>query len=93
VVHGESPAAPQDHADAGNAVAVDLDGRAPAGALARGRAAVAALPERLLRLGAARLAVGDVDDPERLVPRYASAPRGAADGQADGNVAWSRDPR
>jgi tRNA threonylcarbamoyl adenosine modification protein YeaZ len=76
-----------------NAVAVDLEGRAPEAALEGGRAAVAALPASLLRLGAARLAAGDVDDPERLVPRYASAPRGAADGQADGNVAWSRDPR
>jgi tRNA threonylcarbamoyl adenosine modification protein YeaZ len=93
VVPGGSPAAPEDGDDAGNAVAVDLDGRAPAAALERGRAAIAALPASLLRLGAARLAAGDVDDPERLVPRYASAPRGAADGQADGNVAWSRDPR
>jgi tRNA threonylcarbamoyl adenosine modification protein YeaZ len=76
-----------------NDIAVDLDGRAPEPALARGREAVDALPGNLLRLGAARLAAGDVDDPERLVPRYASAPRGAADGQADGNVAWSRDPR
>jgi tRNA threonylcarbamoyl adenosine modification protein YeaZ len=79
--------------DAEGVVAVDLDGRAPAAALARGRAAVAALPARLLRLGSLRLAAGDVDDPEQLLPRYASAPRGAAEGQADGNVAWSRDPR
>lgn len=93
VVPGGSPAAPEDQAGAASAVAVDLDGRAPEGALERGRAAVAALPASLLRLGAARLAAGDVDDPEQLVPRYASAPRGAADGQADGNVAWSRDPR
>ena len=74
-------------------VAVDLDGRASTAALSRGQAAVAALPANLLRLGAARLAAGDVDDPERLVPAYASAPRGAAEGQADGRVAWSRDPR
>ncbi|HYK96541.1 MAG TPA: tRNA (adenosine(37)-N6)-threonylcarbamoyltransferase complex dimerization subunit type 1 TsaB [Candidatus Dormibacteraeota bacterium] len=83
---------PGDGSDA-NAVAVDLDGRAPEGALARGRATVEALPASLVRLGAARLAAGDVDDPERLVPRYASAPRGAAEGQAEGAVAWSRDPR
>jgi tRNA threonylcarbamoyl adenosine modification protein YeaZ len=94
VVPGTAPAA-ESEAEAGarNAVAVDLDGRAPEAALARGRAAVRALPASLVRLGAARLAAGDVDDPERLVPRYASAPRGAAEGQADGNVAWSRDPR
>lgn len=88
-----SPVAAEDAAGTGRGIAVDLDGRAPEAALERGRAAVTALPASLLRLGAARLAAGDVDDPERLVPRYASAPRGAADGQADGNVAWSRDPR
>lgn len=74
-------------------VAVDLDGRASEAALARGRAAVAGLPAALLRLGAARLAVGDVDDPERLVPRYASQPRGAPAAEPEGGVAWSRDPR
>jgi tRNA threonylcarbamoyl adenosine modification protein YeaZ len=93
VVPGASPGASEDQDAAANAVAVDLDGRAPDAALASGRAAVEALPASLLRLGAARLAAGDVDDPELLVPRYASAPRGAADGQADWNVAWSRDPR
>jgi tRNA threonylcarbamoyl adenosine modification protein YeaZ len=75
------------------AVAVDLEGRASEPALARGRVAVEQLPASLLRLGAARLAAGDVDDPERLVPAYASAPRGATMVQAEGNVAWSRDPR
>ena len=78
-------------------IAVDLDGRAPDAALARGREAVTGLGAALLRLGAARLAAGDVDDPERLVPRYASPPRGVPlDGptnQPDGGVAWSRDPR
>lgn len=82
-----------DDAGSSNAVAVDLDGRAAEAALARGRTAVEALAANLVRLGAARLAAGDVDDPERLVPRYASAPRGAAEGQAEGSVAWSRDPR
>jgi tRNA threonylcarbamoyl adenosine modification protein YeaZ len=82
-----------DDADAPGAIAVDLDGRAPEEALARGRVAVEALAVNLVRLGAARLAAGDIDDPERLVPRYASAPRGAVEGQADGSVAWSRDPR
>jgi tRNA threonylcarbamoyl adenosine modification protein YeaZ len=75
------------------AIAVDLDGRATVDALELGRTALAALPASLLRLGAARLAAGDADDPERIVPRYASAPRGASAGQADGGVAWSRDPR
>ena len=79
--------------DAGPDVAVDLAGRASDAALELGRAAVEALPASLLRLGAARIAAGDVDDPERLVPAYASAPRGAVEGQAEGNVAWSRDPR
>ena len=74
-------------------IAVDLDGRASEAALERGRRAVADLPKNLLRLGAARLAAGDIDAPEQLVPRYASAPRGATEGQADGSVAWSRDPR
>jgi tRNA threonylcarbamoyl adenosine modification protein YeaZ len=87
---GEGAAAPTE-------IAVDLDGRAPDGALARGRGAVAALPASLLRLGAERLAAGEADDPEQLVPAYAVAPRGApapdpSVGQ-DGGVAWSRDPR
>ena len=80
-------------AGAGMEIAVDLDGRAPAEALARGREAVAALPATLLRLGVARIAAGDADDPERLVPAYAVAPRGAPMTRADEGVAWSRDPR
>jgi tRNA threonylcarbamoyl adenosine modification protein YeaZ len=74
-------------------IAVDLEGRAAGDALDRGRRALQRLPAALLRLGAARLAAGDVDDPERLVPRYASPPRGMPAGQPDGGVAWSRDPR
>lgn len=77
----------------GRAAAVDLDGRAPEVELALGRAAVAGLGAALLALGAARLAAGDADDPERLVPRYASPPRGAIGGDSEGGVAWSRDPR
>jgi len=73
--------------------AVDLDGRASAPALERGRAAVAALAGVLLRLGSARLAAGEFDDPERLVPAYAVPPRGAPASDAEGGVAWSRDPR
>ena len=79
------------------AIAVDLDDRAPEPALALGRQAVAGLGASLLRLGAARLANGEQDDPERLVPAYASPPRGmpaeGPDPQPDGGVAWSRDPR
>jgi tRNA A37 threonylcarbamoyladenosine modification protein TsaB len=80
-------------ADAPTDIAVDLDGRAPEPAVARGRKAVAALPVSLLRLGAARLAAGDSDDPERLVPAYAIPPRGAPAMQPDEGVAWSRDHR
>jgi hypothetical protein len=74
-------------------VAVDLEGRASEGALARGRDAVAGLAATLLRLGVARLARGEADDPELLVPRYASAPRGAPAEVPEGAVAWLRDPR
>jgi tRNA threonylcarbamoyl adenosine modification protein YeaZ len=74
-------------------IAVDLVGRASDEQLERGRRAVAGLPAALLRLGAARLAAGDWDDPERLVPGYASPPRGALATASEGEVAWSRDPR
>lgn len=74
-------------------VAVDLEGRATEAALALGRQAVAGLPSALVRLGAARLAAGERDDAERLVPRYASPPRGALTNDSEGGVAWSRDPR
>jgi len=93
VVRADAALQPAD----GNEVAVDLDGRASDEAIARGRVAVAGLAASLLKLGAARLSRGDADDPERLVPRYASPPRGMPlDGpsnQPDGGVAWSRDPR
>jgi tRNA threonylcarbamoyl adenosine modification protein YeaZ len=94
VVRGDDP---DPAAAATRVVAVDLDGRAPDAALALGRAAVAVLGATLLRLGATRLARGEADDPERLVPAYASPPRGmpldAPSKQPDGGVAWSRDPR
>ena len=83
---GSSPAQP-------SAIAVDLVGRASDAELELGRRAVAGLPAALLRLGAARLAAGESDDPERLVPGYASAPRGALATASEGGVAWSRDPR
>ncbi len=67
-------------------VALDLGTRAGADALARGEVARAGLPGALVRLGAARLAAGDVDDPALLVPEYVTLPRGARGG---GEVSWS----
>jgi hypothetical protein len=72
-------------------IAVDLDARAPADAVARGEIARGGLAAALVRLGAARLASGDVDDLARLVPEYVSLPRGVR--AETGEVAWSRDPR
>jgi hypothetical protein len=80
-----------DLSDGGELVALDLDGRAPADALARGEHARERLAATLLRLGAARLASGDVDDLARLVPEYVSLPRGVR--AETGEVAWSRDHR
>ncbi len=78
-------------------VAVDLDGRAPADALALGEEAHEGLGPALLRAGAARLAVlgGDAearaDELATLVPDYVTLPRGVrATGE---DVEWSRDPR
>ena len=77
-------------------VAVDLAGRAPEAAVARGRAATDRFPGMLLRLGAARIAAGGADDPAQIVPEYVSLPRGAvgavgAVGAADAEVVttWS----
>ena len=72
-------------------VAVDLDGRAPADAIARGVRARDGFATALLRLGAVRLGDGRGDDLARLVPEYVSLPRGVA--HESGEVAWSRDPR
>lgn len=72
----------------GGLVAVDLPGRAPAAALARGERASAGLGAALVRLGAARLARGDVDDLARLVPEYVTLPRGVT--RVRGEVEWSR---
>ena len=58
-------------------VAVDLAGRAPDAAVARGDAATDRLPGVLLRLAAVRLAAGDSDDPALVVPEYVTLPRGA----------------
>jgi tRNA threonylcarbamoyladenosine biosynthesis protein TsaB len=72
-------------------IAVDLEGRAPAGAVTRGERARSGLAAMVIRLGAARLAAGDVDDLARLVPEYVSLPRGVR--AESGEVAWSRDHR
>lgn len=72
-------------------VAVDLDGRAPETAVEAGQAARNGLAEALVRLGAARVRAGDVDDLARLVPEYVTLPRGVA--VATGEVEWSRDRR
>jgi tRNA threonylcarbamoyl adenosine modification protein YeaZ len=71
-------------------VAVDLAGRAPDRALARGREALARLPATLLLLGAQRRATGEADDLARLVPEYVTLPRGVRDAARGGGVAWSR---
>ncbi len=75
--------------DGVNVVAVDLADRAPADAIARGEVAHERLGDELLRLGAARLAAGDVDDLAELVPEYVTLPRGVTTAPA-GEVAWSR---
>jgi len=72
-------------------VAVDLEGRAPADAVARGDAALDGLARALFRLGAARLAAGEPDDLARLVPEYVTLPRGIR--ASSGEVMWSRDHR
>jgi len=72
-------------------VAVDLDGRAPTDASARGTRARDGLAASLMRLGTERLAAGDEDDLARLVPDYVTLPRGVT--ATSGEVAWSRDHR
>ncbi len=71
-------------------VAVDLAGRAPEAAVARGTGALDRLPGVLLRLGAERIAAGEADDPALVVPEYVSLPRGTA-GAPGGEVVttWS----
>ena len=72
-------------------VAVDLEGRAPPDAAARGERAREGFAAALLRIGAQRLADGHGDDLAHLVPEYVTLPRGVA--ATTGEVAWSRDPR
>ena len=83
---GEQPELPPDT----TLVAVDLPGRAPADALARGEVAEAGLGAAILRLGAARLAAGG-DDLAVLVPEYVTLPRGIP--SLRGEVRWSHDRR
>ncbi len=72
-------------------IAVDLEGRAPADAVARGDAARRELGPALIRMGADRLRGETGDDLAGLVPEYVTLPRGVADQR--GEVAWSHDRR
>ena len=83
-------------------VAVDLEGRAPEDAIARGETARSGLGQALLRAGAAKLAAisaaaapgaaaGPGSELEALVPDYVTLPRGVR--ATGGAVEWSRDPR
>lgn len=78
-------------------VAVDLDGRAPEEAVARGETARAGLGQALLRAGATKLAATAetagalISELETLVPDYVTLPRGVQ--ATGGTVEWSRDPR
>jgi tRNA threonylcarbamoyl adenosine modification protein YeaZ len=72
-------------------VAVDLADRAPLDATDRGERARSGVGGALVRIGAARLAAGEVDDLARLVPEYVTLPRGVR--ASSGEVAWSRDHR
>lgn len=71
-------------------VAVDLEGRAPMDATARGDAARAGLGAALLAAGASRLDDAP-DELATLVPDYVTLPRGV--GRPEGSIAWSRDHR
>jgi glycoprotease family protein len=72
-------------------VAVDLEGRAPDGALELGERARTVLGQELIRIGADRLRAGTGDDLAELVPEYITLPRGVT-GEG-GEVAWSHDRR
>jgi tRNA threonylcarbamoyladenosine biosynthesis protein TsaB len=96
VRHGVPPlhlpaGAEPDMAPEARLVAVDLEGRAPEDANARGAAARDRLGHELLALGAARLAAGDADDLAALVPEYVTLPRGVT--AQSGEVSWSHDRR
>ena len=68
-------------------VAIDLEDRADADALARGEAARTGLGAALIALGAERLRLTDGDDLARLVPEYVTLPRGVT--AETGEVSWS----
>lgn len=72
-------------------VAVDLEGRAPADAVARGVRARRGLGRAILEIGTERLRSGATDDVERMVPDYVTLPRGIR--ATSGSIEWSRDPR
>jgi len=72
-------------------VAVDLPGRAPDDAIERGRLALSGIGPALLRMGAPRIANGQPDDLDTLVPEYVTMPRGVR--SMAGEIEWSRDPR
>lgn len=74
-------------------VAVDLAGRAPAAAVARGELAHAGLGAALLALGAPRLAAGAADDLAHLVPEYVTLPRGVREAPAGGVEVSGARPR
>lgn len=77
--------------DPARLVAVDLEGRAPEAAVARGTTARSRLGAELIRIGAERLRSGPADDPELLVPNYVTLPRGIR--ATTGAIEWSHDPR
>ena len=75
-------------------IAVDLEGRAPEDAIARGEAAREGLGAALVGLGAVRLqalAGEHLGELETVVPEYVTLPRGAR--ASGGTVEWSRDHR
>jgi tRNA threonylcarbamoyl adenosine modification protein YeaZ len=77
--------------DGDRLVAVDLDGRAPADAIALGDVARDGLGTAMFQMGAKRLAAGDTDDLAALVPEYVTLPRGIR--ASSGEMTWSRDHR
>ncbi len=78
-------------ASAATLVAVDLEGRAPANAVALGEAARSGLGAALMRLGADRLHAGPGDPAAELVPEYVTLPRGIR--ATTGAIEWSTDAR
>jgi tRNA threonylcarbamoyl adenosine modification protein YeaZ len=67
--------------------AVDLAGRAPPDAVARGERAAAGLAAALASMGSGRLAAASPDERATLVPEYVTLPRGVR--ESSGEVTWS----